>query len=376
MIEGLSSGLGWAKEVELMIDETMLNTCLTKTFLGHSILDYLMCLLIFILGLVAVRIIKRLVLKRIKKWAQRTASSIDDFMVRLIDRLVFPVADFGVLLLAINYLKINPMLQKGLDILGAIIVTFVSVRFSALTIEYAFNIYWEKKGQGDISLKHSLTAIVRIIKIILWGIGIIFLLDNMGFKVSAVIAGLGIGGVAIAFASQKILGDLFSYVCILFDRPFCVGDFVILGDFLGVVEHIGIKTTRISSLGGEQLVISNSDLSDSRLRNYKQMQQRRVVFKLGVTYGTALEKLKVIPGMIKDIIGNIKNTRFDRAHFFSFDDFCLTIEIVYYVYGSDYNKYMDVQQEINLAIFGEFGKQGIEFAYPTQTLYLNKAEKS
>ncbi|MCK4428221.1 MAG: mechanosensitive ion channel family protein, partial [candidate division Zixibacteria bacterium] len=193
-----------------------------------------------------------------------------------------------------------------------------------------------------------------------------------GFKISTVIAGLGIGGIAVALAAQAILGDLFSYFSILFDRPFEVGDFIILDDYLGTIEHIGIKTTRVRSLGGEQLVFSNADLTNSRLRNYKRMAKRRVVFKLGVTYQTTLEQVKEIPTIIKNIIQNITDTVFDRAHFSSYGDFSLVFETVYYVLSRDYNKYMNIQQEINFAIKEEFEKRGIEFAYPTQTLFLEK----
>jgi len=168
------------------------------------------------------------------------------------------------------------------------------------------------------------------------------------------------------------LGDLFSYFSILFDRPFEIGDFIIIGDYLGTIEYIGVKTTRVRSLGGEQLIFSNTDLTNSRVRNYKRMEKRRVVFKLGVTYQTPLEKLKAIPGMIEDVIKSVSDTLFDRAHFFSYGDFSLIFEVVYYVIGADYNKYMNIQQEINFAVKKEFEKNKIEFAYPTQTLYLNK----
>ena len=199
-----------------------------------------------------------------------------------------------------------------------------------------------------------------------------FFLDNMGFEISAVIAGLGIGGIAVALAAQTILKDLFSYFSILFDRPFEIGDFIIIGEYLGTIEHIGIKTTRIRSLGGEQVILSNTDLTSSRVRNYKRMDKRRVLFKLGVTYQTSLEQLKAIPGIIKNAIENVEDTIFDRAHFFSYGDFSLVFEVVYYVKSRDYNKYMDIQQEINFAINEEFKNRDIEFAYPTQTLYLNK----
>ena len=197
-------------------------------------------------------------------------------------------------------------------------------------------------------------------------------MDNLGFKISTVIAGLGIGGVAVGLASQAILKDLFSYFSIIFDRPFEVGDFIIIGEYLGSVEHIGAKTTRIRSLSGEQLIFSNTDLTDSRVRNYKRMEKRRVLFRLGVVYQTSLKQLKEIPGIIETVIKNVNDTIFDRAHFLSYGDFSLVFEIVYYVIGADYNKYMDIQQQINFAIKEEFERKGIEFAYPTQTLFVQK----
>ena len=223
-----------------------------------------------------------------------------------------------------------------------------------------------------MALQRSLKGILRVIRVVIWGLAIVFFLDNLGFKISTVIAGLGIGGIAVGLAAQAILKDLFSYFSIIFDRPFEVGDFIIIDDYLGTVEYIGAKTTRIRSLSGEQLVFSNTDLTDSRVRNYKRMEKRRVLFRIGVTYDTPLEKLKEIPRVIEDIIKNVPDTIFDRAHFFSYADFSLVFEIVYYVIGSDYNKYMDIQQEINFKIKEEFNKRSIEFAFPTQTIYLHK----
>jgi small-conductance mechanosensitive channel len=238
-------------------------------------------------------------------------------------------------------------------------------------LNYSLERYWVKK-EVDTSRQRSLKGIIIILKVAVWGAGLTFLLDNLGFKISALVAGLGIGGIAVALAAQAILGDLFSYFVIFFDRPFEIGDFIIVGDYLGSIEHIGIKTTRVRSLGGEQLVFSNTDLTNSRIRNYKRMEKRRVVFKFGVIYQTTSDQLKEIPGIIKKTIERIENTGFDRAHFSSYGNFSLDFEIVYYVMSGDYNKYMDIQQNINFAIKEEFEKRGIEFAYPTQTLFMEK----
>jgi len=271
----------------------------------------------------------------------------------------------------LHSLDLNPAISKALSVLGATLVTFLGIRLAIQVFGAAITGYWLKKKQ-DAELERSVKSVMPIFKVVVWVIGILFLLDNMGFEVSTVVAGLGIGGIAVALAAQTVLGDLFSYFSIMFDRPFVVGDFIIVGDMLGTIEHIGIKTTRIVSLGGEQLVFSNTDLTNSRIRNYKKMQKRRVVFKLGVTYDTSLARMKEIPPLIEGIINKTPDTIFDRAHFSSFGDFNLEIEIVYIVLGSDYNKYMDVQQSINFEIKEEFEKRKIEFAFPTQTLYVNR----
>jgi small-conductance mechanosensitive channel len=349
----------------------MLKDILEITFLQNSVLDYLIFLLTLLIGILVVRIIKSIILSRLRAWAKKTATTIDDFLIRIFEKTLLPLVYFGVFYLATRSLTLNPTLSRIIDVLGVILLTIIAIRFLVGIINYALRTYWLKK-EKDETKERSIKGILTVIKVIIWGIGITFLLDNLGFKISTVIAGLGIGGIAVALAAQAILGDLFSYLSILFDRPFEIGDFIIVGDYLGTIEHVGIKTTRVRSLSGEQLVFSNTDLTNSRLRNYKRMGKRRVVFKLGVVYQTGLQQLKQMPTVIKNIIENIDDTVFDRAHFFSYGDFSLVFEIVYYVMSRDYNKYMDIQQEINFAINEEFEKRGIEFAYPTQTLYLTK----
>ncbi len=213
-------------------------------------------------------------------------------------------------------------------------------------------------------------------QIILWSITLLLILQNLGINVTALIAGLGIGGVAVALSLQRILGDLFSSLSIVLDKPFVVSDFVVFGDVFGSVEHIGIKTTRIRSLTGEQIICPNGDLLNTRIRNYKRMNERRVCFKIGVVYQTSAKKLQEIPQIIKEIIETQQSIRFDRAHFCSYGDFALLFEIVYYVLDPDYNLYMDLQQAINLEIFKRFQSEGIEFAYPTQSLYLQNIKNN
>ena len=345
-----------------------------KVFWGNSLKAYLISISAFIVCIVGVKIFSRVFLKRIERWAKRTSTTLDDFLVEVTKSILLPLAYFGAFYASINTLILNSLLEKSINIIGIGVVTLFAVRFAILFINYSFSIYLAKRGKEE-TLQRSLDGILRVVKVIIWGLAIIFFLDNLGFKVSTVLAGLGIGGIAVALAAQAVLKDLFSYFSILFDRPFEVGDFIIIDKYLGIIEHIGIKTTRVRSLGGEQLIFSNTDLTNSRVRNYKRMDRRRVVFKLGVVYQTPYEKLKQIPELIKDVINNTENAEFDRAHFASYGDFSLNYEIVYYVLSRDYNKYMDIQQEINFAIKEEFEKRSVEFAYPTQTLYLNKENK-
>ncbi len=349
----------------------MFKEILELSFLSNRVLDYLICVGVFLLSVIIIKIFEAIILKRLENWAKKTATTLDDFIVGVFKRVVVPFLYLGALYLSVQILTLGDLIVKGINIVGMAVVTIFTVRIASLLITYGFQTYSRKTRQSSAT-DHSLKGILKVIRFILWSGAAIFFLDNLGFKISAVIAGLGIGGVAIALAAQAVLKDLFSYFSILFDRPFEVGDFIIVGDLLGTIEHIGIKTTRIRSLGGEQLVFSNSDLTNSRVRNYKRMQKRRVVFKLGVVYDTRLKTLKEIPQIIEKAIKSIKDTVFDRAHFSSYGDFNLVFEVVYYVLSSDYNKYMNIQQEINFLIKEEFEKKKIEFAFPTQTIHLNK----
>ena len=347
---------------------------LEKMYLGNRILDYVLCVTTFIVSALVITFIKRVALRRLQAWTEKTKTKVDDFFISLIQKIILPLLYFGAFYFSVKLLKLNQKLSDIINVLGLALLTICVTRLMTVILGYVFKIYWLRRGR-DESLERSLNGILKVIKAVVWGIAIIFFLDNLGFKISTVIAGLGIGGIAVGLAAQAILKDLFSYFSIVFDRPFEIGDFIIIGDYLGSVEYIGIKTTRIRSLGGEQLIFSNSDLTDSRVRNYKRMERRRVLFRLGVVYQTSPAVLKEIPGIIERVIKNVDDTVFDRAHFFSYGDFSLIYEIVYYVIGPDYNKYMDIQQAINLAIKEEFQKRNIEFAYPSQTLFLSKVEE-
>ena len=233
----------------------------------------------------------------------------------------------------------------------------------------------QKKRQRDLEQSPDDVAAMDVLsfmaRLAIWSIVLLAALDNLGVNITTMIAGLGIGGIAVALAAQNILGDLFASLSIILDKPFVVGDFLSIGDFLGSVERVGIKTTRLRSLSGEQLIFSNNDLLGSRIRNFGRMLERRVVFSLGVAYQTPAETLKAIPDLLREAVTLQPSVRFDRAHFQKYGDFALIFEVVYYVLSADYNEYMDIQQSVNLKIYEDFDSNGIEFAYPTQTVYVN-----
>lgn len=350
----------------------MLKDIMNSTFWDNIVLQYIVSAAVLAAGVLLVAAVRGVVLKRLRERADRT-ESIFDYMLHMVMATAFLALYLGIAYFPVHYLAPGDSAKRAVEAAGVVVLTVLGIRLGIKTLSLWVERYWMKKA-GEAASTRTLLRLLPVIKFFLWVLGVIFILDNLGFKVSTVIAGLGIGGIAVALAAQAVLGDLFSYFAILFDKPFEEGDFIIEGEYMGTIEHIGIKTTRIRSLSGEQLVFSNSDLTTARIRNYKRMQRRRVVFRLGVVYQTKQEELKAIPGVIKGIIGSLENTEFDRAHFLSFGDFSLLFEVVYYVLSSDYNVYMDIQQDINFRIREEFENSGIEFAYPTQTLYVGGSE--
>ncbi len=347
-----------------------MNNFLNMEFGGNTIKAYLIGLIIFLIGLIIISIIRKTILVRLKKHAEKTESKFDDFLINKIEKLIIPIFYFLAFYIALESLNFSEEARKIINALYIIIITYLIVRFLAVLVNYSIYAYWKRK-EGEEAAK-NLRGISSLINLLVYSIGLIFLLENLGLKISTVVAGLGIGGIAVALAAQTILGDLFNYFVIFFDKPFQVGDFIMIDNKLGSIEKIGIKSTRVKSLSGEQLVFSNTDLTNSRIHNFKKMERRRVVFTIGVVYQTKLEQLQIIPELLKNIIQSQNDTQFDRSHFFSYGNFSINFETVYYVNGADYNKYMDIQQSINLKIYEEFSKRGIEFAYPTQTVFLEQ----
>lgn len=346
---------------------------LSTEFFGRTVSDYAISFGLVVIAFVILGVIGAFVRRAQRRHLEgETQAPRSLFLFRLVLRTLLPALRIGALYLAAMLLDPSEQLMVVLRIVVIISVTWYVVRLIDSSIDAAFSAYAEKRGESGTK---RIRPLIAVINLLVWVVALVFLLDNLGVEISAIVAGLGIGGIAIALAAQALLGDLFSYFVIFFDRPFELGDFLIFDDILGTVEHIGLKTTHIRSLGGELIVVSNSVLTGSRLRNYKHMAERRVVFSFGVTYDTGVERLREIPGVLRSIIETEEQARFDRAHFKAYGASSLDFEVVYYVLSPDYTTYMDIQQRINLAIYEALEERRIEFAFPTRTVYLPGAPK-
>ncbi|UCF10967.1 MAG: mechanosensitive ion channel family protein [Candidatus Bipolaricaulota bacterium] len=343
-----------------------------RTLYNNAVWQWILAGAVVVFVAAVLWVFTRLLLRRLSRWAERTPGRLDDLIVDLLGKtklLFLMVVSLYAGSLAVDLPDIAERVLGALSII-ALLVQAGFWGNGLITFWIARSV--RRRLEEDAATATSLAALGFLSKIVLWGIVLLVALDNIGVDITALIAGLGISGIAIALAVQSILGDLFASLSIIVDKPFVIGDFIIVGELLGTVERVGLKTTRVRSLSGEQIIFSNSDLLASRIRNYKRMHERRIVFSVGVTYETPHEKLDAIPGYLREAVEAQSAVRFDRAHFKSFGAFSLDFETVYYMLVPDYNEYMDVQQAINLAIVERFADEEIEFAYPTQTLHVHR----
>ncbi|MCK4347133.1 MAG: mechanosensitive ion channel family protein [Thermoplasmatales archaeon] len=324
-------------------------------------------LLFIILGWIVYHIFERY----FARWAEKTKTKLDDEILRNIKK---PIYFFVVLIGTYSALETLTILDKYSETL-AFIFTIAEILLTTFIITRIVNVviawYSERRLKKEMS-EHILFVLKKIINGTIYLFAFLIILYVLEINLSGIVVGLGVGGIAIAFALQNVLSDAFSAFTIYFDKPFEIGDYIVVGEHSGTVKKIGIKSTRVQLLQGEELVLSNSVLTTSSVRNFKKLKKRRIVFNFGVIYSTPSEKLKKIPDMVRKIVDGNELAKVDRIHFKEFGDFSLNFEVVYYMNSKEYVKYMDTQQEINFAIKEAFEKEGIEMAFPTQTIFLNK----
>lgn len=341
------------------------------TFLGNSLQAWLIALGIAIVLTTVAKVVVYVVIRRLRRLATRTATQIDDLIIGVLEKTRLPLLSVLAVYAATAGLELPPRLSAWLGTLAVFALLIQAGIWADRLIQLLLLRHEKRDLEVDAGRVTTMRAASFLARLVLFSVILLMALDNVpGLDITTLIAGLGVGGIAVALAVQNVLGDLFASLSIALDKPFVIGDFIVLDTFAGTVEHVGLKTTRLRSLSGEQLVFANNDLLASRIRNYKRMTERRAVFAFGVVYQTPADKLQAIPAMVKEIIDAEPLARFDRAHFKSYGASSLDFEVVFYVLQPDYIAYMDAQQSVNLAIFRRFAVQGIEFAYPTQTLYV------
>ncbi len=330
-------------------------------------MQYLSFLLIFAFAVSFFFIFKRVLFKKAKKIV--SGNEAGKVIVDIIEGIRSWFYVFLSFYFALGVLYVPESIVKTVFGILIIWISYISVIALQKLIDFAADKYL--LGDKEDREKAALNTIVKLAKALLWVFALLVVLSTMGVNITAIVAGMGIGGVAVAFALQNILNDLFSSFAIYFDKPFVEGDFIIIGDKAGVVEKIGVKTTRLRALQGEEVVISNRELTSVQIHNFKKMQRRRANFDFGVVYETSSNKLEKIPSIIEKIIKEEELADFDRAHFNSFGDFSLNFSVVYYIKSADFVDYMDTHQSILFKLKRAFEKEKIDMAFPTQTVYLN-----
>jgi small-conductance mechanosensitive channel len=347
---------------------------LDTEFAGVTLQNWLLGAAVAVGVFIALRIARAVLVSRLGKLTKRTSVQWDDAVVAALRKTNAVFLGIVSVYIAAAFFVPEGTIRGFLSAVAVFALIVQGGIWASAAIASWLKSYRERKLDSDAGAVTTMGLIGFTARVAVWSGVLLLVLDNLGIKITTLLAGLGVGGIAVALAVQKILSDLFASLSIALDKPFVVGDFLIVDDLLGSVERIGLKTTRIRSLSGEQLVFSNDDLLKSRLRNFGRMYERRVVFTIGVTYQTPRRLLAQIPTMIREAVESQEKTRFDRSHFKAYGDFSLDFETVYYVLAADYNLYMDIQQAINLRIHEAFEREKIDFAYPTRLVYLAPAE--
>jgi small-conductance mechanosensitive channel len=345
---------------------------LDRVLYHNSMRQWAIALAVALIAFLALLLVRFILVGRLGALAKRTSTELDDILVELVARTRPYFLAATAIVFGSRFLVLPPTTDRYFDAAFALVLLVQCGLWGAGAVDL-----WIHRRSGFRSTHHDAASVTTMralglaAKLVLWSIVFITALDKFGVNVTTLVTGLGIGGVAIALAVQNVLGDLFAALSIVFDKPFDVGDAIAVDQVQGTVERIGLKTTRLRSVSGEQIIISNSELLKSRIRNYKRQLDRRVVFNTDVIFDTPPEVLARIPGMIREVIATQQPVRFDRSHFTQYTDSALRIETVYYVLDADYTRFLDIQQTINLELLRRFASERIQLAYPTRTIVVD-----
>ncbi|MDX6770870.1 MAG: mechanosensitive ion channel [Elusimicrobiota bacterium] len=348
---------------------------LRQDYLGNSVAEYGYAAVVFLGVLFGFLLARRVVINRLRALAKMTATDLDDIAVEMLELIRAPECYMVALYAATRSLALHPRFDRGLHAAVVLLVAYRITTMLSAAAGYAVKKTVLADGD-DAAHRETAQTITMAATGIIWLGAVLFTLSNLGFNVTSMIAGLGISGIAVALAAQAVLGDLFSAVAIYLDKPFVVGDFIKVGDAMGAVEHIGVKTTRVRSLSGEMLVFPNSSLTSSRIQNFQQLRERRVVFRFGLLYDTPEAEIRAMPAVVRGLIERDPLLRFDRAHLAELGESALTYEVVYFVRSDDYGKMMDAQERLLADLIGEVRRRRLDFAFPTRTVHLADPAKA
>ena len=333
-------------------------------------ISFIIFLAIVLVTYFTIVLIRYVIVKKISKRVALTETKIDDLILKLFESVKKYFIASVAIYIGLMQAELTATAKVNIHKAFILISIFQTAQLASIVITYIINIRLQSKAEDNMELASTISLLSLAIKLVVYSILFLVALNNLGVDVTALIAGLGVGGIAVALALQNILTDLFSSLTIVLDKPFIVGDFIVINDLSGTIENIGLKTTRLKSISGEQLIFGNTDLLKSRIKNYKRMTERRILQTINVPFQTKVELLEIIPGMMKSVLESVDCVRYDRCHFLRIQNSCFEFELVYWVLSADFVNYADCAQIINLKILKEFTKNKIDFAYPTQTLFL------
>ena len=329
-------------------------------------IDTLLIKLVIGLGItLATTVVVRRFLPR---FSRRTSSDFDDFLLRALSDAAIPFGIVVTLLIAKTNLGLPNDVARAYDVVLRIVGSVVLIRFvNRVGIRFLQSL----ARRSDSDLEQLFKNIQPLVRALIWIVGALVLFQSLGVQLAAIWALLSAGGIGVGLALKEPAQELFAYLMILLDKPFTVGQFINVGSTFATVEKIGVRSTHLRSLRGEAVVMNNSALTHTTLLNFADMKSRRMIYSLRVTYSTSVEQMKAIPAWVEQIINVIPNTSFDRCHFTEFGDSSLKLELVYYIDTNDYTTALNAQQAVNLGIMDCFAREGIEFALPSRTLYLD-----
>ncbi|HAC69585.1 MAG TPA: mechanosensitive ion channel protein MscS [Pseudomonas sp.] len=353
------------------MDLGFFNVMLSTSLLGISLANWFAMLCTILLSFTLARTVIGFVLRNLRSRAEKPGAHVSHIAIQVLSSTSNTLLLLAAILIGVGILDLPERWLTRVSSLWFVVAALQVGLWANRAVALAVHHYFVKHSQADVYQGSALATLsLWGAKVLLWAVVGLAMLSNLGVNITAFVASLGVGGIAIALAVQNILGDVFASLSIAVDKPFEVGDFIVVGSLAGTVEHVGLKTTRIRSLGGEQIVMANAEMIGSTIQNYKKLQERRIVFKFGLTYASKPNQIKQVTTALKEIIQRQDKTRFDRAHLLTFGDSSLEFEVVYIVLDASYNVYMDIQQAINIEMMEAFAKIGVRFALSSRSLYV------